>query len=175
MSKSPLRNFIVAVLLLLVALSGFGFMIFKINAQGALLVEQVKALDLAQQKDESYFRLQRVYDESASNRETLLSHFLQEESDSINFLNAIEANAKKLGVAMDDISLVTKKEKETKNDWLEVSFSLTGSEDAIQKFIVVLENLPYFSYVTSVRVVELEGQEWEANVTMQAQILSYEE
>jgi hypothetical protein len=110
-----------------------------------------------------------------SDREVLLSHFLQEESDSINFLNVIEANAKKLGVAMDDTSLVTKKEKETKKDWLEVSFSLAGSEDAIQKFIVVLENLPYFSYVTSVRVVELEGKEWEADVTMQAQILSYEE
>ena len=143
MSKITIRNLIISCTLLGLALGVFVFMIFQTQAQGKLLVEHIQTLNTEQQQVDSYYKLQKVSDESKVDREKIISYFLREEGDTIDFLNQIETLAPQVGVVLKTDSLEKSTDKATGASGIDVSLSFSGEEKRVQTFIKVLERLPY--------------------------------
>lgn len=173
MSRLTIRNLIIASLFLLVSLGAFGYMVKEIGKQGNLLSERVQALSKQRSQESSFYRLQKISEDSVKEREKLTAHFLQKESDSIDFLNQVESLAPEVGVNLKTENLKEIIDKNGKS-WIEVNFSFSGSKQRVQNFIDVLENLPYLSQVTSVSLSSGESAVWQAKVVMQVHVLSYD-
>lgn len=175
MSRTTIQNLIISLFLLLSAIGGFLFMLNKINKQGDLLVEQINTLSTEQTQENSFYKLQRIAEESAADRKTLAKYFLHEDSGSIDFLNQIEALAPAAGVELntDSHSLVKIVEKETGANWIEVGLSFSGSKERTQNFIKILENLPYSSHITQLNLSARSQAEWQAKITIRVRVLAY--
>lgn len=174
MSKITIRNLIIASTVLLLTTGVFVFMIFQIQAQGRLLVENTKTLNAERLQEDSFYKLQKVADESAGDRGKMVSYFLQEEGDTINFLNQIETLAPQVGVVLKTDSLEKSTDKATGASWVDVSISFSGEEKQVQIFIRVLERLPYLLKITSLDLGAQSNSLWEAKVKLRVFVLTYD-
>lgn len=175
MSKKTLRNLIVSVLLLMISAAAFTYMVFELNSKNMLLKEQVIALQTKQAQENSYFKLQRISETSSADRETLAGYFFEQESDSIDFLNAVEALAPQVGISLKTETLVPGGDKKKKESWVLVSFLFTGEYKNVTDFIKILENLPYESQIDSLQLSSREDSGWEARTTMRINVYAYDE
>jgi hypothetical protein len=174
MSKTTLRNLIISISLLVISTAVLGFTFYKINTKQTLLGEQISTLAEQQGQENSFFRLQKIAEESAEDRANLQSYFLLRESDSIDFLNQVETLAPTLGVALETNGLVQLPETESGNNWIEVSFTYSGSRQNVNRFTNILEHVPYISYVTSYSVSADTPTNWEAEIKMLVYVLAYD-
>jgi hypothetical protein len=174
MSKSTKTTIVVAIAFFVFSLATFSFMVFQVNKQGAQLGEQISTLEAERAQQDSFFRLQRIAEETTSDREQLASHFLASESNSIDFLNLVEELAPQAGVALETNSLDVSEEAESGKKWIEVSFSFSASRSRVENFLKILENLPYVLRIESFRMSQKSGAEWSADVTMRVQVLNYD-
>ncbi len=174
MSKRTITNFIIAIIFLCVAGGVFGFMVYRVTNQGVLLQEQIIALQTQQAQESSHLRLQRLADETAAQRASLSQYFLARDSDSIDFLNVVETLAPRLGVALTTSGLNEFVDGETQTKWINISFTFLGGEQEVKSFLKVLETLPYVLRVISAEVEAKSPTQWQVDVTMQVQVLSYE-
>lgn len=175
MSKKTLSTFIVSTILFLIAVVGISVMIYQVNEQGKQLSIQVETLEKKNAQEDSYFKLQKLSDETEEDRLVLSSYFLAQESNSIDFLNTVESLAPSAGVVLKTESLNVEDSKTDGLNWVEATFSFSGSRERVKNFIEVLETLPYVSRVTSVRMSAVSGSEWRAQVTMKVQVLNHDE
>ena len=116
--------------------------------------------------------MQRTSNNTLQTREELQSYYLDSQSDSINFLNFIEAQAAATGV-----ELTTNSPTEVVNDdgtFLSVDYEFTGSLSRVENFIKQLENIPYVSQLESLSLSQKSSSVWEARVTIMVNILDYE-
>jgi hypothetical protein len=153
-------------------LAGFVYLFREINVQGSRLVEYDAVLEKQQAQESSYFRLQKIYDESVAERARLEQYFLFEEGNSISVLNDIETKASTLGVAVEIGGLQTLKEAD--KEWVKIDVSFNGGEVAAKDYIKVLENLPYVSYVSSLSLSTDTGIVWQGEATILVRLLSYD-
>ena len=174
MSKITIRNLIIASMVLCLATGVFIFMIFQIQAQGALLVEHTRTLSAERLQEDSFYKLQRVADESTADREKIVGYFLREEGDTINFLNQVETLATQVGVTLKTDSLEKSTDKATGASWVDVSLSFSGEEKQVQTFIKVLEHLPYLLKITSLDLGAQTNSLWEAKIKMRVFVLTYD-
>jgi hypothetical protein len=173
MNKISLRNLILSSLVLLVAVGGFSFMVFKINSKEQELQNQFQTLNDENVRENSFHKLQKTAEMSTSDREDLAKYFLKQESDSIDVLNWIEGAAPKARVNLQTKSLQKVSDKETKADWIEVSFVFTGEQHDVERFVGILERLPYLSYITSLSLSGRSSGDWQALVTLRVYIFNY--
>jgi hypothetical protein len=175
MSQKTIRNLIISSVLLLIALGALGFVVYKINAQGHLLREQVKTIGVEQAQKDSFYRLQRSSEDSAADREKLGSYFLLDESDSIDLLTRIESLAPQAGVTLKEFEgLQTIEDKTTNSHWIEVKIFFSGEEMRVRRFVEVLEQLPYLLEITSLELSSQSSTLWQANVTLRVSVLTYD-
>lgn len=174
MSKVTLRNFIIASLLLLVTGAAFGLIVYKTNMLEVALREQLTALKIDSERESTLYRLQKISDDSKSDREQLGSYFLPQASDSITFLNYIETLAPRHGVTLKTESLEEASDKKTKQAWIQASFTFSGSERDVEEFVKILETVPYLSYVTELSLAARAADNWEANIGMRVYLSKYE-
>ena len=174
MRKTTVRNTMISILLVVCAGVVFGFMVYQVLAQGSQLDSQIESLQADRARELLYYKLQRISEESTTEREQLKSHYLIKESDSIDFLNLVEGLAPEVGVIIktNALEFIT---EEDKTKWIKVSFSFTGSRERVQNFIQVLEKLPYVLQLTKTDMKVLSNTEWSADVTMKVQVLTYDE
>lgn len=175
MSKTTLQHLIISTLALLAAVSVFGYAIFRINNEGALLRNQIDVLQKEQSHQNSYFKLEKTAEDSKASRDNLETYFLKQSSDSIDFLNQIEALAPTMGVTLKTDSLEEVTDKKTNEKSIDVKFSFSGSQNAVERFISVLEHVPYLSLLTAVSVTSRTEGDFEAKVAMKVFIISYAE
>ncbi len=174
MNRTTLRTLIISLTLLSISLGGFVFMLFEVAAKAATLTTQITALEAQNTQEASFLALERTAEESRTKREQLARYFLAKESDSIDFLNQVEALAPTVGVSLQTDSLMEVGDKDKKTEWIEVTFSVAGSRERVQQFIMMLEQLPYVSKVMSVDQSLRIDDVWDAKVTMQVRVLSYD-
>jgi hypothetical protein len=172
MSPSTSRNFIIASIVLLIAAAGFAYMFREINVQGSRLVEYDAVLEKQQAQEQSYFRLQKIYEESSSERNVLAGYFLLEEGNSISVLNEIETKANNLQVDVQIEGLQTVTEGDIR--WIQIDINFSGTEAAAQDYIKVIENLPYVSYISALSVSADVSGGWQADATIMVRLLSYD-
>ncbi len=149
-------------------------MVYQVIAQGDQLNSQIEVLEEERARESSYFQLVRIEEESIADREEIRSYYLFKESDSIDFLNRVETLAPEVGVSLktDKLNLIT--EESDNSEWVQVSFSFAGSRERVQKFIQVLESLPYVLRITEVEMESKSGTEWSVNLTLQVRVLDYD-
>ena len=174
MSSSTIRNGIIATVLILIAGSVFGLMVYQVVAEGAQLTEQVAALEAERAQEASYLRLQRQAELTTDERSQLQSHFLQQEGDSVDFLNQVEQLAPTAGVVLETSGLDLLTDPLDESEWITVTFTFSGSQMAVQRFIKILETLPYVQQVTAVTLTAHSGTNWQAELTMQVRLLTYD-
>lgn len=174
MSPSTYKNTIIAIILLLITSIGFGLLVQQTYSQGEKLEEQVATLQTQRAQEESFFRLQRIAEETQEERLQLESYFLLKESDSIDFLNNIESIAPQAGVVLQTSSLDTVVDSSDNSQWIEVDFSFSGSRSRVREFVEVLEELPYVSRMMSLNVTMQNQGQWQAEVTMRVRVLAYD-
>lgn len=174
MTSATIRNFVIALLVLLLSLGGFGYMVFQIDKKSDLLKDQLTSIELENKRESDFYRLQKTSEESAEDRKTIETYFLPQSSDSIDFLNRVEQLAPQSGVTLKTDGLEEASDKKTKQKWIEAKFSFSGTQENVENFINILETAPYLSQVTSVTLNARSLDNWEAKVTMRVFILSYE-
>jgi len=173
MSKTTLRNFIVALVVLCVTGGGTIFFFTQILGNSQLLEEQIASVNIQNQQEASLLRLQRLSQVSQSDREELASHFLLRESDTIIFLSEMEQLAPVVGLSLETESL--EQVSQDGKDWIQTKFNVTGSREDIQNFIQILEIIPYVSRLTSVLIEKDRSDNWRADVVIQVQLLNYDQ
>ena len=174
MTRATIRNLILSSLCLLAAAGGFVYMVYHLHAKERLLQTQLGTLNQELAREDSFYKLQHQAEESAADRELLKAHFLGQESESIDVLNWIEETAPKANVFIETKGLQKITEKETQTDWIEASFAISGERADVERFVAVLERLPYLSYVTSLSLNARASDNWEALVTLRVYTLKYD-
>jgi len=174
MSPSTIRNVIISAIAICVAVGVFGFMVYQTNAQGEKLTEQIATLEAQRSQEESYFRLQKITEETKSERAQLESYYLLNESDSIDFLNKVEELAPRAGVSLKTSNLQSVEDPVDDSQWIAVNFSFNGSRQRVRDFVKILEELPYVSRLTAVELSADSQGQWNANVTMRVRVLAYD-
>lgn len=154
-----------SVLLLLAGILCSGA-VFEIHRKSDVLRTQVDVLMAEQAQADSYYKLQKISEETKSEREQIDRYFLKQGSDSIDVLNKVEALAPQIGVSLKTDSLEEQADKKAGTKWIDITFSFSGPEENVLQFLETLEHLPYFSQITAVSLEESAGSGWSAKVTM---------
>lgn len=175
MSPSTIKITTISVALFVVAAGAFAFMWSQAQHKGEELVSQLETLSEQRAQEESYFRLKRVAEESADDREQISSYFFSKESESIDFLNMVEKLAPEAGVTLETTSLNLVEDKDDNKQWVEIGFLFDGTRTKVQNFLFVLEELPYVSKITKVDMIAADRTKWQARVTMRVRVLNYDE
>lgn len=173
MSHSTKKTLTIAIILIVLAMSVFGVMVYQVKAQGERLTEQIAILAAHNTQKASYDRLEQITNDSQADRAEIQSYFLQKESDSIDFLNHVESLALTAGVALETDSLKDITEKGGAK-WIQATFSFSGNRENVENFIRILETLPYVARVTNIEMGAQSSVLWNAVVVMQVQVLSYD-
>lgn len=173
MTKTTLRNLIIAVVTFLIVVGAVLVAFLGVLEGSQTLQQQIEAVAAQNKQEESLLRLQRIAQESETERAELESYFLLRESDSISFLSEIETLAPKSGLALETTGL--QQVAEDNKDWIQATFSVTGDRLDVQEFISILENIPYVSRVKSVNMNNANVGSWQAIIVIQVQLLKYAE
>jgi hypothetical protein len=173
MGRSTLKHLAIAFVTFLGAGAVLGAMSYVVIQKEQALQDQRIAVHKQMQQEEAFKKLQRLADESKGDRATLDSYFIHKESDSIDVLTLVEGLAPKAGIHLETKSLQKVTDKDTKTDWIEISFDLSGSRADVERFLSVLEHLPYLSYMTSSLLNQRSGDGWQALVTLRVYIANY--
>lgn len=174
MNKRTIKIFIAALISVVLAGILFGFMFYQVIERGNELNEQVVALEKQRAQENSYFKLQRIIEETSTEREKIENHFLKKDSY-IDFINEIESLAPVMGLALDTKSLESPDpKKEGDKKWLIITLELEGTRNNIEDYLKLLESLPYVSRLTDVKMSAQSSSEWVASVAVKIQILSYD-
>ena len=174
MKSKTSQNLLLASILLVITAGGAVSLLWFISKNSVLLTEQLDALKEQNQQEASLLRLQRLANETEADREKLSNYFLLRESDSITFLSEIETLAPRLGLLLETEGL-KQLLGEDKTSWIEASFSVSGSRQNIERFVQILEALPYVSRVTSIEMEAQSSDSWFAEITIQVQLLNYDQ
>lgn len=175
MSKLTIRNLIISSVFLLVTLGAFAFVLHITEKENSILTEQLIALEKKQAQEKQYLKLKRIASDSAEDRALLDGYFLSQESDSIDFLNKVESLAPQLGVNLKTDNLKKEADKKTKEEWLTLQFSFSGTYERVTNFIKILENLPYIAEVTQVSLESKTPSDWSTTVNMRVNLYTYDD
>ncbi len=173
MKSKTAQNLLITTILMLITAGAAASLLWFISKNSKLLSEQINVLTEQTQQESSLLRLQRLAVDTSEERERLTSHFLLRESDSISFLSDIESLAPQVGIYLETKGLKQFSDKEKLN-WIEANFDISGSREDVERFVQMLELLPYVSRLTSVDMNAMAEQSWQAAITIQVQLLSYD-
>lgn len=173
MSKTTIRNLIIAVSIFVAVACAVTITFFKILKNSATLEAQIAAVAAQTQQEQAMLRLERLAQNSEEERAELASYFFFRESDSIGFLSEIESIAPTFDLSLKTTDLITVNEDNL--DWVEATFGVVGARSDVHDFIELLENIPYVSRLTEINMTGETGGEWKASVTVQVQLLKYDE
>jgi Tfp pilus assembly protein PilO len=174
MSRLTTRNLIISIVFLALTLGVFGYGVYFINAANQQLVDQITTLEKNRAQESTMRQLQRIAEESESDRVTLDERFLASEGESIEFLNLVETLARDAGLQIETENLQTTDGDDANSTVLTASFTFTGAYQTVTGFIEVLENLPYLATISTVSLTNENQSQWEASVTMRINIQDYE-
>lgn len=165
MNVSTKKTLSISAVFLLAMLALLAFLVIEINRLGVELEETVTVLNNNHSKEKSYQRLGRMVKDSEDARAELAKLFLQDKNDVIAFLQTIEDLAPTLGLELSTKSISTPK-AEAGREIIKITFAYKGDKSSVVDFTQIIENIPYYSYISSLRLREISGQEWEGTMDL---------
>jgi hypothetical protein len=166
MAPNTKKILILSVVTVLVAVSVLSFFVYKINSEGILLEEKIKIQAENDIKESTYFKLQRLALETEGERALLAESFFTQEGDSINFLSEMETLASTLGLSFKTEALDKIIDKDSKKEFIKISFIYSGQKEVVYKFSKLMEYVPYHSLVESLSLKKVSGNNWEGQLTI---------
>ena len=150
-----------------------GYGVYIIIAESKELSVQVAAVEIDQSQQTAFGRLQKLVQETTSEREQIKSLYLDPQNGSIDFLNYVEQLARENQVELATINPAeaTRPDGET---YLSVEYAVSGSLFQVENFIQLLESVPYMSRLTAVELKQQSSTVWKADVMIDVAVLSYE-
>ena len=173
MSSATIRNFIIACLVLFIAAGAFGYILYMSISQQHTLNEALTAITKREAQEVAYVNAKRTAQESEEDRKLLDAMFIEEESDSIEFLTDVETSAKIVGINLQTNSLEVVEDKKTKAKALTVGFTFDGSRAAVEEFIEALEQLGFIAEIQSFSLAARSSTNWQAQVTVVVNLQDY--
>jgi hypothetical protein len=174
MGRTTIRHIIISFIALVIGTGILSVMVYVVHKKELVLQEQRIAVHKQLQQEEAFRKLERLADASKADRDSLSQYFLHKESDSIDVLTLVEGMAPKAGVTLETKGLQKVSDKDTKTDWIEISFDFSGKHADVERFLAILERLPYLSYMTSVNLNQQDIDYWRAVVTMRVYISNHD-
>ncbi len=169
-----MRNFGLAVMFLLLTTGGFLFGLKTISSEEKILRDQLTAIETGNEREQTFNRLRNIAETSAADRTKLDQYFLPQVGESITFLSQVETLAPRNNITLKTDALEEGSDKKTKEKWVDAKFTFSGTRADVERFIQILENLPYVSRVTSVSLAARAQNNWEAQVSIRVYIANHE-
>ncbi len=165
MGTKTKKIFIISVITALVSIAVLVFFSYEIQNQGVRLEEQIAILTESNTKESAHVRLNRLVQDTESERALLASSFFKDEGDSILFLGEIETLAGALGLSLKTEEL-DKVVDEEKRESIRMTFSYDGAKDTVFTFSKLMEVTPYHSRVESLSLRKLTNENWQGTLTI---------
>lgn len=170
MKRQRLKTISITASIFVVAVAAASLFVYEITEQSRTLRQQVTTLQKDQAQQAQLAQLKKLITETEQDRTKLRTHYLASQSDSIDFLNYIERLAQTQSVLLETKG-ATEVERGSQQRLL-VQYNLSGTRLQLERFIQLLENVPYVSEVTEVTLQSRSEPTWQAAVTMEVVILS---
>jgi hypothetical protein len=165
MTKRTKTTFGIAIFYSLFFLCGLAVMAYIITIQGAELDAAKESIATRTAKNAAYEHVMQLLNTSAKDRETLTTYFISEK-DTIGFISELEAAANTIGVALNTTALsivpAVTKDGATTPAVLSIGLHFKGGEQAVKRFIQLLENVPYHKSMPTFSVIsDKTADVWE--------------
>jgi len=175
MSKVALRYLILNIITLIIAGLVLVFMMSQINKKGDDLLGYLQVRQEQEGKKESALMVQRLVQETQSERSKLAAAFFASESDSIQFLTEAERVANQAGLNISTEGLELGKSSQAGRDLLmvEITFAFSGRLEAVKGFLQYLETIPFHSKTESLSLSQIGStDQWSARVKLYISIIN---
>lgn len=162
MKQQKLELIIVTAVVFVCAVIGTVLFAREITQESQELKARVTAIAEGNAQEFELNKLRKLSIETESDRQSLASLYLASQSDSIDLLNFVEQLA-----GEESIDLITVSATETEKDgqeFLTIRYTAQASRAQVEQFIALLENIPYVSEVTSIRLNRQSLESWSANI-----------
>lgn len=171
MNKKSTTFLIISLVCFFVTVGIFSYILYDVSNQSVRLAESRQLISEHIAKEAAYNSVQNLLTSTKDDREQIKNLFI-EEKDTITFISNIEQDAKIVGVALttNELSITPSGIDLTgvaTPGLLTVGFSFSGSREAVEEFLALLENIPYHKKLTDVSFVKTDTDLWKASVTMQ--------
>ena len=171
MGTKTKKIFIISLIVALISIGVLAFFLYEIQKQGVRLEEQIAILTESNTKESAHLRLNRLVQETESERTELAASFFKDEGDSIMFLGEIETLASALGISLKTQELDKVIDTE-KRESIRMTFSYEGTKDTVFTFSKLMEVTPYHSEVESLSLLKLTNGNWQGTLTIVISITS---
>ena len=171
MGTKTKKIFIISLIVALISIGVLAFFLYEIQKQGVRLEEQIAILTESNTKESAHLRLNRLVQETESERTELATSFFKDEGDSIMFLGEIETLASALGISLKTQELDKVIDTE-KRESIRMTFSYEGTKDTVFTFSKLMEVTPYHSEVESLSLLKLTNGNWQGTLTIVISITS---
>ncbi len=143
---------------------------YLVHKQGIHFDEAKRAIAQNTAKEAAYTKVQGLLASTEKDRALINSYFIKEK-EIISFISNMEQNAARLGVKLNTNELATvPKIVDTAGavvpGVLIIGFDFSGSKLSVQKFIALLENIPYQNTITDLSFVSSDATIWKADSTL---------
>lgn len=167
---------IIATLFCVGTVSGLVFFLIHIHQAGAKLNELSAVIANSDAQRQQNIELQRLLKETSDERMQLESLLLTE-NETIVFLTEIENIARNYNVAVTTKSLQVVAEEKGGRDNLVIQFEIEGTDSSAKKFIRLLEELPYASQLTQLKITKTKDGEntFSGTIELSLSLLPYDQ
>jgi hypothetical protein len=172
-SSTTVRVVFVALIAVASSSALAGFLLYEIDRHSELLQEQIVVAREDQVREATRFRLERIARETAADRTELRNYFFNDQSDSIEFLNYVEARASALGVTLHTQSIEITEVGLANAPSLTIRFQYQGPRSVVADHTRLLERLPYHSRLQTLSKKQVTGDLWEASVSLTVAMNQY--
>ena len=135
--------------LVTIVVSGLATMVFvELSDRTALYQENLRLVEEGAERQKDVDRVQRIIQESVEERNKLSNYSLSI-TEAANFLEMMEqyANSNNFDLTIGQLEVVA--DERVQVEMLNIPYQLEGAEQSILDFLLLLESLPYFSYIES--------------------------
>ncbi|MDP2665238.1 MAG: hypothetical protein Q8P23_01125 [bacterium] len=159
--KSPFSHIIIAVVMCVSAIVGYGMWYAVTSAKSASVAALQNQIDT---KTETANRIAaaRATLANIASDETIVQNYFVPETSVVPFIDALETSGKTLGTTVSVLSVGTSGTPAKPS--LELALSVKGTFDAVMRTIGSIEYAPYDLSILSLTVVQNDKNSWHADL-----------
>lgn len=161
--KNSIQHFLVALFVLIIAVSVYGFFYSTVASKSARVAELDKQIKT---KEETVGRIaiaRAALGEIAGNEKTMRSYFISE-SDVVGFIGELESIGKSLNTSVSVTSVANA--PENVHESIALTLTLNGSFDSVMRTAGAIEYSAYDIRVNSLSLALGAKNEWRANMSL---------
>jgi len=159
--KSPFSHILIAVVVCVAAIVGYGMWYAALSAKSASVVAIQNQIDA---KTETVNRVAaaRATLANVASDEVVVQNYFVPEARVVSFIDALEMSGKTLGATVSVQSVGTSGTPAKPS--LELALSVSGTFDAVMRTVGSIEYAPYDLSISSLAIVQDSEKSWHANL-----------